>query len=161
MSFYDVSPLSDTQAIQAKKDFQNIDVDGNGLLDQNELYNYISKFKPELRAFSNLIIKVFGDGKTINWSQFYYSYKSFSAKKEADNYILKLIFKYIDSDGSGTISNDEYNKIVSYLIAPGFNQIQLTNRIDKKEELDYEDFQKRFIDDLEYFWKLCSPSVNE
>ncbi|KAK8885818.1 hypothetical protein M9Y10_041272 [Tritrichomonas musculus] len=158
MEFYDLNPLSSEQAIEAQNDFKAIDKDGNGQLDSDELFEYISKFKPELRSFSNLIIRVFGDGNTINWSQFYYSYRSFTAKKEADNYILKLIFKFIDTDNSGTISGKEYREVFDYFIAPGHNQQKLLNSMSYGEELDYDAFAKRFIDDTEYYWKICSPN---
>ena len=78
MEFYDLNPLSSEQAIEAQNDFKAIDKDGNGKLDSDALFEYIEKFKSELRSFSNLIVRVFGEGKTIDWSQFYYSYKAFS-----------------------------------------------------------------------------------
>lgn len=156
-SFYDLTPLSDEDAAKAFQDFKKIDKDGNGKLDSDELYNYIKKFKPELRAFSNMIIRVFGDDGTIDWSRFYYSYKSFTASKDSDNYILKLIFKYIDTDGSGTISFEEYFKVFSDFIAPGHNQHMLLGRLAKDDDIDYEKFSKRFVDDMNKYFKICEP----
>lgn len=147
---FDLKPLSADEYAKAQADFNRIDKDGNGQLDAKELTNYLTQYKPELRSFPRLIIHIFGDGKTIDWSRFYYCYRSFSASPDDDeNYIGRKIFEYIDSDKSGEIDSNEFNQILDYIDAPR-GQIHPLRSVGS---LTYPDFKKKFYELLKMIWR--------
>lgn len=147
---FDLRPLSAQEYASAAADFRRIDENGNGLLDARELANYLSSSKPELRSFPRLIIHIFGDGKSIDWSRFYYSYRSFSASPDDDdNYIGKKIFNFIDKDGSGHIDSTEFNQILNYIDAPK-GQLQAFILVGT---LTYPQFKRKFYELLTMIWR--------
>lgn len=147
---FDLKPLSAQEYASAAADFRRIDSNGNGSLDANELTNYLSSSKPELRSFPRLIIKIFGNGRSIDWSRFYYSYRSFSASPDDDeNYIGRKIFDFIDKDGSGHIDSNEFNQILNYIDAPK-GQLQAFIMVGS---LTYPQFKRKFYDLLTMIWR--------
>ena len=152
MTYYpfDLKPLSAEEQAAAAADFRRIDTNGNGELDSKELTNYLSSNKPELRSFPRLIIHIFGDDRSIDWSRFYYSYRSFSASPDDDeNYIGRKIFDYIDKDKSGKIDSTEWNHILDYIDAPQ-GQLQAFMMTGT---LNYQQFKKKFYDLLTMIWR--------
>lgn len=147
---FDLRPLSADEQRAAAAEFRRIDENGNGELDAAELTNYLSANKPELRSFPRLIIHIFGDDRSIDWSRFYYSYRSFSASPDDDeNYIGRKIFNYIDKDGSGKIDSREFNHILDYIDAPK-GQLQAFMMTGT---LTYPQFKKKFYELLTMIWR--------
>ncbi|OHS94314.1 hypothetical protein TRFO_11164 [Tritrichomonas foetus] len=148
---FDLTPLSVEEQQAAAQEFRRIDRDGNGHLDAKELEQYLVK-KPQLRCFPRLIIHIFGSNETIDWSQFYYSYRSFSASPDDENYIGRKIFDFIDKDKSGSISGTEFDSILSYIDAP---KGQLQQFLCGSGTLTYPQFKDKFYRLLTLIWRSC------
>lgn len=147
---FNLKPLSEEEYKAAAAEFARIDKNRNGKLDLKELEIYISLHKPELRSFPRLIIHIFGDGESIDWTHFYYSYRSFSASPDDDeNYIGKKIFDYIDKDKSGIIDSSEFNKVLEYIDVPN-GQLEPFILVGA---LSYPQFKVKFYEMTTLIWR--------
>lgn len=145
-----INPLTQTEIQDAREQFAQIDKDGNGVLDENELDYYFKSSKAELSCFSKLIIEIYGKNGGVSIDQFLQFYKSFAAPRDSDDYIGRHIFDYIDNDHSGTIEASEFQKVVDLIKFPeGTKQ----DTIDRVDQMDYEEFSKRFYTLLKMAWK--------
>lgn len=146
----DVAPLSDAEIADARQQFTLIDSNRNGILEESELDSYFRQSKQELRCFSKLIIQLFGKDGGVNVDQFLKFYKALSADRDSNDFIGRYIFDYIDSDHSGKIDASEFQQVVDLIKFPdGYKQ----DTIDRVDQMDYEDFSKRFYTLLRMAWR--------
>ena len=147
---YNIEALTAAEKEAAEMEFNRIDADKNGLLDEKELRSYLSK-KPELRCFPKLIMEFFGSNGTITFEQFEAFYKSFAAKPEDDGYLGKIIFDKIDTDGSGSIDNTEFMKVWDLVEAPNGQKYMIAAKV-AAQDMNYEAFKREFFKLLKMAW---------
>lgn len=150
MSEFDLPSLSDAEIAEARQQFTMIDSNRNGKLEENELDSYFRQSKQELRCFSKLVIKIFGEDNCVSCDQFLKFYKSLTAERDSDEFIGRYIFDYIDSDHSGTIEASEFQEVVDLIKFPEGTKQETIDRADK---MDYEEFSKRFYTILRMAWR--------
>lgn len=145
-----VSPLSEEDEATARAQFEKIDTNNDGHLEEAELDSYFRYSKQELRCFSKLIIELFGKNGGVTFDQFLKFYKSLAADRHSDDFIGRYIFDYIDTDHSKTIEAQEFMKIVNLINFPdGYKQ----DTIDRVESMDYEEFSRQFYTILRIAWR--------
>lgn len=143
-----VPKLSDEEILDAKKQFNEIDRDNNGYLDENELDEYFRDKKKELRCFPKLVVEIFGKNGHVTFEQYMNFYKSLAADKFDDDFIGKHIFVYIDKDKSGVIDSSEFEKVYALLkLPPGFEKHPLN-----QGNMNYAQFSKEFYITLRMAW---------
>lgn len=149
-----LSPLSQSEINEAREEFQTIDLDRNGTLEENELDSYFRQSKDinkqSLRCFSKLICSIYGQQGKVSFDQYLKFYTGLTVDRDDENYIGRHIFEYIDTDKSGTIESEEFQKVVDLIKFPeGHKQ----STVDKVDEMDYEAFSKQFYTILRMAWK--------
>lgn len=147
---YNLPPLSDAEIEEARQQFTLIDSNRNGLLEENELDSFFRQSRQELRCFSKLIINIYGKDGSVDVEQFLKFYKALTAERDSEDFIGRYIFDYIDTDHSGTIEAEEFQKVVDLIKFPdGTKQ----DTIDRADQMDYEQFSKRFYTLLRMAWR--------
>lgn len=146
-----ISPLTTQDMSKAREQFAQIDQNCNGLLEEQELDNFFRQSKEELRCFSKLVIEIFGQNGSVNVDQFFTFYKSLTADRNSDEFLGRYIFDYIDSDHSGKIDSQEFQKVVDLIKFPEGTKQDIIDRA--SEEMDYNEFSKNFYTLLRMAWR--------
>ena len=99
--------------MELKEAFNQVDADGNGLLDMKELSSFMEANGFD-SSYAQLVFAIFDgdhDG-TISWKEFIEFIQVLNSEDELQ--LFHLLFKAMDLDNSGSLSYDEVQKFLSY-----------------------------------------------
>ena len=138
--------LSVAETKELRDAFKQMDINGDGKLSKEELFEYFSKDLGGEEA-NNEVIKIFSQVDTdgsgyVDYSEFLKA--SIDSKTMENKKHLKKAFDLFDSDGSGTISADELKKILTGgSVAGDDTWAQVIKEVDKNGDgvIDFEEFE--------------------
>lgn len=132
--------------------FEKYDEDHNGRLDDKELESFFQDYRGSLRSFPKLCIAIYGSNGTISYDEFAQFYRDMFLDESDPNSVLHKVFNFMDTNKTGLIDNQEFDRVLDLLIFPE-NFAGVERDIKEISNLDYDAFRYQFSHLIKKAWE--------
>ena len=108
--------FTDEELAEVKEIFEGMDTDGNGVLDREEMSEFLTKLDME-GELADLMFAIYDHDKNgvLDFDEFTHFAKDMMKTSENPLYFVGVLFSALDTDKSGALSGDEIARFLQLL----------------------------------------------